>query len=253
MDEFFRTLIKDSESEEKVRKTLQKAEAFESQTQRHEKLKQDHDSLSTRFTGIDKSLKQLSKHLNEDDLESFCSALKIDDQKILRYAQRLLQRMEMDPNQRAEQDRIRNDRLRAHQLEEQNQQLQTDFSKQQAEAGLLQTEMLLSRPEYAQVAQSFDNHVKRDGAFFEEVCKQGMIAHKMTGKVLTPEEAVQAALNVWGPFLNQAPPQAQVQQQQQIQRQQPPPTLPNISGRASSPIKQPVRSIADLKKLANQF
>ncbi len=253
MDEFFRSLAKDKESEEKLRKTLQRAEIQEIQAQRHEKLKQEHQDVSTRYNAVDKSLTQLSKYLNEGDMESFCYNLKINDKMILEYAQKIIAKIGMDPNQRAEADRIRQDRLRANQLETQNQELQSSFEQQKAETGLMQTEMLLSKPEYAQVAQAFDNHIKRQGAFVEEVCKQGILAEKTRGVVLSPEEAVQAALQIWSPFLSgqtQAPPQAQVvQQQPPVVLKTPPPTIPNIGSRGSSPLKQGVRSIADLKKL----
>lgn len=251
MDELFRVLIKDKDTEEKVRNTLQKSEAFDAHMQRHENLKAEHDKVTKNYNGIDKSLRQLTKFLNEDDMESYCSALKIDDAKVLRYAQRILQKLEMDPNQRAEQDRVRNDRLRAHQLEEQNTELVQSFQLEQARTGLMQTEMLLGQPQFANIAASFDNQAKRQGAFLEAICTTAANVERSSGVVLTPQEAIQETLKVWGPFIPQS--QGQPQLVQPPGQQAPPPTLPNVSGRATSPIKQGPRSVADLKKLANQF
>lgn len=256
IDDFFKPLIKDAESEKKVKELLEKSFGHDFQKPKFEKVKADFEEISTKYNNIDKALIRLSSHLNKGDMESYCQELGITDDKILKYAQQILQKMEMDPSQRAELERVKNDRIRASQLQEDNQALQTDLQKQKVDTGLMQTEMLLSKPEYAQVAQAYDSHVKKPGAFFEEVCKQGIYAERTTGKILSPEEAIQAAISNWSPFLQgqAAPPQAAAPgDSPQAAVKTPPPTLPNVSGRGSSPIKQGVKSIADLKKIQQQL
>ncbi len=258
--EQFRALIKDAKTEKEVKAIFEKAYGLDFHKPKYEQLKVDHEKVVTEHTNLNKSLSQLSKFVEKKDYNSFFEALKISKVDILEYTKSLLAEIEMPEEQRRQIEAQRQERNRLYQLEEQNQELSTKFETEQVQARTFQLNSALARPEYSQVASQFDARAGRPNAFAFEVMKLGA-EYERRGQLLGIEQAVQETVKFWSPFLGapQGNPQntqinADTQQGESGESQQtvakPLPVLPNVSGRATSPIKQGVKSIADLKKLS---
>ncbi len=103
----------------------------------------------------------------------------------------------------------------------------------------------INNSEYKSLAESYDARVGQPGAFKNEVILRAAAVASSTGKDLSAQEAVQefAKLVAWN---NQNGVQAGGVAQKGNSR----PTIPSVSGKASSPVAPQVKSIEDLKKLA---
>lgn len=252
IDELFRGLMTDAEKEKKIRELHEKAFGLDLHKTRHEKLKTQFQEVSTKYTNIDKSLKQLSRFVQNDDLGSFFQAINIPEHMVFEFVKRRLTQMEAPPEQRAEIQRQENERRQLIQLQQENEELQERFSIETIQARGLELDTALASPGVTTVAAKVDAQFGK-GAFRQAVIDRGIVAYQTTGNEISVHQAVQEAVAYWSKMFGQSPqapaPAPTSAQAAPQEPQAPPPIMPNVSGRATSPIKTGPRSIADLKKL----
>lgn len=251
IDELFRGIIKDADTEKKVRELHEKALGLDLHKTRHEKLKTQFQEVNSKYTNIDKSLKQLSRFVQNGDLGSFFDAINIPEHMVFQFVKQKLTQMEAPPEQRAEMQRAESERRQFIQLQQENEELQQRFSTETTQARGLELDTALASPVVTTIASQMDAKLGK-GAFKREVINRGIVAYQTTGVEIPVHQAVQEAVAYWSPMFGQspqAPPAPAAIQAAPQEPAQPPPTMPNVSGRATSPIKTGPRSIADLKKL----
>lgn len=252
IDEMYRGLIKDQETEKKIRELHEKAYGLDVQKPKYEKMKNEFQEVSTKYGNIDKSLKQLSAYVQNGDLGSFFQATQIPKQMIFEYVKKELELMEASPEQRAEVERVQAERRRLYSLEQENSDLKTRFETESQSARVMELSTALASPVVSSVATSFDAKMG-SGAFKMEVIKHGLAVSQTTGETISVQQAVQETVEKWKSFFGEMP-QASASQggsmETASQAQAPKPTLPNVSGRSASPLKAGPRSIDDLKKIA---
>lgn len=266
IDEQFRGLIKDADSEKKVREIFEKAHGLDHVKADRQTIRQELQTVKQEFGNLNESIETLSHFVRTDNLQSFFDALKIPEDKVLRYAYQRLQYREMTPEQRAQIDGQSQAQRDAYFLQKENESL-LKTSAQTTEA-MRRTELdtHIAQPQVASVAQAFDARVGKPGAFMEEVINRGKYHWFANQKDISVADAVAEVMNLIGGapasapqvpqngLLNPSGQQAgagqtpgQIQQQQQAK-----PVIPNIRGNGNSPAKKIPRSIADLRKLAAQ-
>lgn len=258
MDDWVKGLIKDAETEKKFQDLYTKGHGLEI-------AKQERDQYKTKLTGIEQSLGILNNIVQQyykspstngaTAAQQFIEALQLPKEMFLQYALQELKYQQMSPEQRYEVDMQRQHASRLQQLEAQNQQLESQY---QQTAQLQRTQELnyaLNEPSVAQVAQAYDARVGRPGAFKQLVVERG-IYHGTVNKVdITPQQAIQEALQILGGSTPQGTAPSQAGQTvgtqtpvQQLQQQQQKPVIPNIQGQATvSPAKKAVKSIDDIR------
>ncbi len=256
IDELFRGLIKDQDTEKKVRELHEKAYGLDVQKPKYDRLKNEFQEVNTKYTNIDKSLNQLSKYVQAGDLGSFFKAIDIPTEMVFEFAKRELEKLQAPPEQRAELIRGEEMQRRLMAIEQQNQELQHRYQTESLQARVNELETALSRPEISSVASNLDA-IKGNGAFRKEVIKRGKSAFDDTGVEISVHQAVMETVADWsqifGAHAQQGMAQMTNQSQAPASAQTVKPTLPNVGGRSTSPIKKGPRSIDDLKKLAKQF
>lgn len=252
IDEMYRGLIKDQETEKKIRELHEKAYGLDVQKPKYEKMKGEFQEVSTKYGNIDKSLKQLSAYVQNGDLGSFFQATQIPKQMIFEYVKKELELMEASPEQRAEVERVQAERRRLYSLEQENSDLKTRFETESQSARVMELSTALASPVVSSVATSFDAKMG-SGAFKMEVIKHGLAVSQTTGETISVQQAVQETVEKWKSFFGEMPQASAAQggsMETASQAQAPKPTLPNVSGRSASPLKAGPRSIDDLKKIA---
>lgn len=253
IDEMFRGLIKDQDTEKKIRELHEKAYGLDVQKPKYERMKQEFQEVSTKYGNIDKSLKQLSSYVQAGDLGSFFQATQIPKQMIFEYVKKELELMEASPEQRAEVERVQAERRRLYNLEQENQDLKTRFETESQSARVMELTTALASPVVSSVAQSFDAKMG-SGAFKMEVIKHGLAVSQTTGETISVQQAVQETVEKWKQFFGEtqqaSTPGASPMETASQAQAAPKPTLPNVSGRSASPLKAGPRSIDDLKKIA---
>lgn len=254
IEEMFRGLIKDAETEKKIKEMHEKAYGLEPVKQQRDQFREKARTTETRLNEINESLAEVGSFVKKDDFDSFFNALKIPEQKIFQWVLNKINYQQLPPEQRAIYDSQRQAQQQAYELERQNQQLAQQYQEQASQSKALELQMVMQRPDVQSVAESFDARVGRPGAFQEEVVRRGQLAWYQNRKDLTAEEAVREVLALHGNPVGAAAPQAQAPQAQTPPAVAArPPVIPNVAGKTTSPVRQAVKSLADIRKISEQL
>lgn len=255
IDELFRGLIKDAETEKKVKEVFEKAYAIDVMKPKYQKAREENEKLRG---SVEKEYQPLAKAVDEisalyakgaasGELEGFFQKLQIPDEVLFKYVARRLDYTQLTPEQKAAYDRSVQAQSQTYQLEQQNQQLQAEVQTHQVQARTFEMNTVLAKPEVKEIADIVDSRLG-PGTFQNEVIREGILAWKTQQKDLSAEEAATAVLNRIRPIVQaQLPPQGAGAQNPAAQR---PPVIPTLKGQGTSPVKQMPKSIADLKKIA---
>lgn len=256
--EWARGAIKDAESEKMVRDIFEKAEGLEVAKPRHLKREEElqtekkaHSDLTQKHSALTKSLDDLSTFLQNEDYDSFFETIKVPQDKILQYALSLIERAKWTPDRVQEFQNSRQQTQRLRLLEKQNSDLSSQSNQAAYHARQSAVQSVLARPDITTHVTAFDSRFG-EGSFLKEVWQRGLAAYHMTGQDLSPEMAVQETLKLIGVDLSK-PAQPTQQTATQTVPVKIPPVIPNVQGRTTSPTKNKVRSIADIRKISAQM
>lgn len=253
LDPFFHSLIKDADSEKKVKDLFTKVDAFDFVNGKKGAAEQAFQSLASDYETVSNTVTKFNNSVKQGDLSSAFRLAGISKEQIFQWTQKQLQLMDMPPEQRAQYDQFENTKQQKTDLEEQVSQLKTQYQTQAVQARTMQLDMALSRPEVSRFAQAWDQNAG-DGAFKSFVVEQAQQAFYTSQQDVSPEQAIAMVMQRFGKFVNVGDTTAQSPQgtaQTQAQRT-PPPIIPNVQGKAASPIKKVPKSIEDLKRLAKE-
>lgn len=253
-DPFLKALIKDSESEKKVKEIAQKSMAFDTVKTRHESLRSEYQTFQQQAQPVLELYNNYAKLAQKGDLEGIFDLLKISEQDIYNFA---LKKAEQTPEQKAWQQSQRQIQQEKEYLESQNQNLLTDRQRQLSEFRAQELNWVMARPEVHGTASAYD--AKNGPGAFRQFVRKVALAHyaDTQGKEdLSADQAVQEAMKMIGGFVTptnlnapQAAPQAQLIPQTGGQ----PPIIPNVNARAVSPVKRQIRSLDDLKRKGEEL
>ena len=262
----FQSLIKDEKSEKMVKEIFEKAYGLESVKTKATEARAERDALAaetqTIKAGIDglRSIYQGAVQSgNFLKLDDFFAKLKIPQEHIMQYALAKVNLSNLPPEQQQLiQSKMDADK-RAEMESAQAQNTLTEAQQARAQLMTLQLEYTLAKPDVKSIAEAFDAQAGKPGAFRQQVINMGNL-HFLTRKVdLTPEQAamqVIADLGLKAPVAATSAASAPVAttatptDKKVIVRETK--TIPNISGRSSSPLKKGPRSVEDLMELKKQ-
>lgn len=248
-DPLLKSLIKDADTEKKVKEIAQKYLGFDTVKARLEKTRGDLSEYQKSTQPIVDLYNNYSKVAQKGDLDGIFQLLQIPDEMIFKWA---VQKAEQTPEQRAYQEQQRRVEFEREQLQSQNQTLMTQQQQQLSEFRAQELNWVLARPEVSSVATAFDQKVGRPGAFRQAVIEKGLAHYTATQgrEDLSAEQAAHEVLKLIGAVVTPmtSPGANQASQAGLIQQNGQPPIIPNVSAKASSPVKKQVRSISDLKK-----
>jgi hypothetical protein len=253
LDPLFHGIIKDAETEKKVKEVFTRADAFDFIKTKKEEIEQNYQSLNNDFQHQAQTVQKFNQAVQSNDLDSAFRLAGIKDDQLFKYVQKKLQIMEMPPEQRQEYDKFQQAQMQKTELEERVQQIQQQYEHQAVQARTMQLEFALNKPEVNSFAAAWDRNGE-PGSFKNFVIEEAKKAYFTQGIDLSPEQAVQSVMQRFGKFLNVGDTtQPGTQSQNSMQVQQSKPVIPNITGKAASPIKKVPRSLDDLKKLAKSM
>lgn len=262
IEEFWRPLIKDADSENKVKDFLSKLDGFEYVKSSRDKLQQQFESLTSDYQSQSQVVQRVEGALERGDLTSAFRQLGLKDEDIYKWTQQKLQMLELPPDQRRALEDAEQNRLQSFDLEEQKSQMQRMYEEQAVQVRTMQLEMVLSRPEVSTAAQSWDSLTGELGAFRDLIIQEAQNAFYQSGIDLTAEQATQRVMQRFGKVMNQGVSQAQPQAVPPVQTYAAPnqpvvpqakPIIPNVNGKGAAPIKKVPKSLDDLRKLAKEM
>lgn len=261
IDDFFKGLIKDKETEEKVREFMCKAYGLEPMKEKYNALKErvntEYKPQVEQFTNMQQNINLIGEMANKKDFGSIFDFLKWNRQDILNWAVQEAEYMQMPPEQKALYEQQRQLQNQAYQAQHQNQMYEQQIMQKEVETRTLQLDYELQRPDVSSFAQNYDSKAGKPGAFKEEVIKQGQIAWHVEGKDIPIMEAVQRTMQRFGNFVQTTETPAPVETRpvsvkDKVVTPATKQTLPNIQGKGTSPARPKIRNLDDIKKLYQQ-
>lgn len=253
-DEWVRPVIKDKDTEEKLRDLYSKAHGLEEVKADRQTLKEKYAQIEERSSKIDQSLKVLGDYVKAGDYRSFFEALRIPKEQVIQYAVNELKYLELPQEERNRIEQERAMKAQLAQYEEQTMTLQEQHDRLVAQQVGMELSSEMARPEVAQIISSFDTRVGKPGAFHEEVLKRGAYYEAVHKTSPPAKQLVDEVVRLAG--LQMAQDGNPAITQQQVAPTGTPatagkkPVIPNFNGSGSaSPTRKVVSSIADLKKI----
>lgn len=258
MDEIFRALVKDPESEKAVRSVLEKAGGLPHVQQRFQEFKtQTHEPLVTAHKELTQQLRQVGEFFQHEDFDSAFAQIGVSEEKVVKWVIDKLKYQQATPEeQRAIDDRQTNKR-EAVTLRSQNQTTQNQIQAQAVQNRTLEMRLALSSPDLAPKAQHFDS-ILGTGEFEKEIRRTGKTIWDETGKDVPPEQVAGLVLQRYAKVLATSPGPATAVEpgvtppaagQNPAQPSRKPPVIPSVSGGGQSPTKATVKTIEDLEAL----
>lgn len=247
--ENFRSYI-NQENEKNFKEVFERSFAFDTIKQKYKDAHTKYQDVNGKYDTVSKNLDRLSKYVENGDFDSFFSSIKIPEQAIQSWIYNKLQLQDLPQEQRQLYTKNSEYQRELLSMQEQYEEMQAkvqqfeSYQQQQAlQQRVSELDSVVNSPDYSQLAQSYDARVGQPGAFKNEVILRAAAVANATGKDLSPAEAVQefAKLVAWN-NQNGAPAATSKTAGR--------PTIPSVSGKASSPVAPQVKSIEDLKKLA---
>lgn len=249
------------ETEKDIRDVWERAYALDQMKAKNQKIRTDMEALNTKYSEISpkystiqKNLDHLGKLVELGDFDTFFNQIQIPESALQKWMYNKLQANQLPQDQRELYNQQKELRTRAFHAEVERANLQEAYSQDQATLNQYQVEkrqqdlsMVMSRPDVSSTAQAFNS---RNGeyAFEKEVIQRAKWIAQTEGKDLSAEEAVNEVLKLVGGQTGQS---AQSTQSRSGQNS-PPPVIPHVEGRSTSPAKQLPNSVEDLKRIRQE-
>lgn len=259
LDPFWHALIKDQDSEKKVKEVFTKVEAFDYLKNKHEGITQNFQTLKEDYDSQSALVTKVTGAIQKGDLDSAFRNIGLTDDQIIRWAAKRVDYLQMmnqlPPEQKAAIEQHQQAAYQNQEYQDQLQHMQSQVEAQATQARGLQLDMIMSRPEINQAASFWDSKMGQVGAFRDLVIEEGQKAFAFEQQDLSAEQAAQRVLAKFGRFIDaqgnvasqaQVPTQAQVIQPSPAGGQKP--IIPAINGTSKTPIKKQFKSIDDIKK-----
>jgi predicted nucleic acid-binding Zn-ribbon protein len=249
--ENFRSYI-NQENEKNFKEVFERSFAFDTIKQKYKDAHTKYQDVNGRYETVSKNLDKLSKYVQNNDFDSFFKSINIPEQTIQQWIYNKLQVQDLPQEQQQLYTKNSEYQRQLLSMQEQYEEMQSklgefeSYKQQQAlQQRVSELDSAINSSEYKSIAEAYDARVGQPGAFKNEVILRAAAVANATGKDLSPAEAVQelAKLVAWN---SQNGGQVGGVAQKANGR----PTIPSVSGKASSPVAPQVKSIEDLKKLA---
>lgn len=248
--EQFRSIIKDQDTEKLVREIFEKAEGLNYVKPKYESVKSEYESLKNQFDPIQKDLSLLGDLLKNKDFGGFFQAFNLTDEDIVKYAIDRMEYFQLPPEKRQMMDAQRQQGLEYYKLKQEN-----DYYKQQQSQAELNTtynelKSTISAPHISPIVESFNARAGQPDAFEKAVIAHAQSHFAMYKQDLSVPQAIESFVKTFGlaGMASQPPTQnsgAQVGANPAERKA----TLPKSGSGAMSPVKEKVKSLADLRKL----
>ncbi len=255
-DEFVRNAVTNAEQEKRLREIYEKAHGMDSIKTRFNETRGTLQSTRQELGGIKEHLKELGGFIGQKDYGSMLKFFKIPENDMLEWAMQYAQRQQMPPEERQLYDARDAAAQQVRELQKQNEYLMEQQRVSIANARQYELDNAMQDPNITGFSQAFDARAGQAGAFQMEVARRGALHYQVTGQDLPPSEAVKQTLLALGYTGGGSAQQNGAQQapmQTQAQTVRKAPTLPNISGKSSSPTKRAPKSLEEMRKLANSM
>ncbi len=253
-DEFLKPIIKDKEIEKKVRDLYTKSAGLDFYKEKFtntSKQLEEYAPIREKAEYYDQVVEKLNNYRQSGDYRKFFEELGLTDKEILQYAYERVNYQELPPDQRQLIDTKYSLEQQSQMQAAQIQQYEQQIFNQSVQARTYELNSELEKAEVRDFASRFDSMVGKPGAFREEVIRRGQTKWHVNGVDARPAELAQEIMGTFASLRNIEPQTFAAPTATQVQANSKP-TIPNIQGSNSSPVKKQFTSIADIKKARDE-
>lgn len=251
IDPEFRALIKDAETEKKIKGLFEKAYGLDHYKQKHTKLSQDFSKIKTEYDNFQAGIRQVEEYINNKDFKSFMNTLKIPKELVYQYVLDELKYKDLPPEQKKLYDDKEAAAYQAKVAQTESQRVKEQYETMLQQVREAELSTILSTPEINEKAAIFDSRAGKQGAFKEAIANHGYALFVQTGKDFSAKEVTDNFLKLYGAGI--APAQQGGAGNSLNAASKPAdrkPHIPNVTGSGQSPTKKIPKSIEDLKAIA---
>lgn len=254
IEDLFKPLVKDKNSETKVRELYEKAHGLDEVKTSRDTFKTQAEEWKGKFTQVEDNLKTIGSYARKGDFGTFFELLNIPKEKIIQYAIEELKYQELPPEQRQaieQQRKLQNDYETQTQ---QNQTLQQQMANLVTQQATMELNQALATPETVSSIAAFDARAGKPGAFKAEVIRRGQYyeaVHKISppASQLVTEVLQLVGVQTQAPQGTDATSQVAPGQGSTTQK----PVIPSFSGSSTkSPVQKVPTSIDDIRAIRQQ-
>jgi hypothetical protein len=248
IEEMFRPLIKDAESEKKLKELFEKAEGIDFVKEDRKAIKTEYEGFKQQIMPYMQEYHKFTTMRDKGNLGAAFQVAGITDEQIFQYA---LQKLEMsqNPHQASLYQNHTEASLRELELEARLQHFETTAQQMQVQAFAQDLDRTLQQ--HSDIVSQVEQRIGKNGAFKEEVIQYGTFEHQR-GNNLTVAQAVDAIVNKYKPFITTSAAPFNNPQAPQAPAHKAPSTIPNTGSSNVSVIKAMPKSLDDLRKLRDQ-
>lgn len=248
-DDFLAPVIKDADTEKKIRELYERSYGLDAVKADREELKAKLSEVDPQYRELVSQLGKASKALESGDFEALGETLGLDEQTVLKWAHSLLLKHEMPEEQKTLYARNREYQKELEKLRAERDQLTQSQSQQLVQQRAAELDSAMSKPDVAAVVRQYNESVNNPQAFRDAVIGYGQAmsnqgydipAEEAVGAIVQQLRAINPQFGVVAAKPNIAVPSSKA-------------TLPSFKGSGASPIKQRPRSIDDIRKIARSF
>lgn len=241
IDEMWKPLIKDPDSQVKVRDFLQRAAA----TEDYKTKIQETEEKIQQWEPIVSQVEKLQQHFEAKNYERVLQDLGFTDDMIFDVARKKLERSKQPPEVQELHTRATQAELERERILAENQMYKERMSNELAQTTAYQLDMELEKPDYRGLVEAYDR-ANGPGAFKQMVIDRGSFLVQREGRHITPQELMPMIAKDFRPFMQPVENQA-VAQKAKLK------VIPTVSGRGTSPEAAQIKSIDDLRKKREQL
>lgn len=254
-DERVKSAIKDKESEDYFRDLYTKAHGLdsyktklESKSSEAEQFQNQYSTVSGEYEKLRDGVEQLG-NLSQKDFTTFQKYMNIPDDQILKRAQQIISLKDRPESERTQIDDLYRGRVEGFRTQSEMQNLQQQNQQLMERQHQFELNQALSQQNIVSFQSEFDKKLGA-GAFMKHVENYGRSETEMRKSYVAPLEAVSAVYKIYKDLFT-----SNADNLQQSQRNAPPPPPPSNlgSGANRTSTRKQVRTLDDLRKLAQQM
>lgn len=243
-DDFLAQVIKDKETEEKVRVLYEKAGGLDFVKPKFEETRKQLSELQGDHEGLRTAVQDLMT-LKENDIGQFFKEWGLSDDTIAKYILEKANRQNLPPEQRQVYDNYEAKNRETRLLEKRLAAIEAQSQNFAVQARTQELESVLQKPDVSTFAQNYDA-IKGPGAFKAVVVQMGELEWHRNRRDISAMEATKAAMSWLGnAYVSRQGEQGGVVPAAEKEL----PVIPRVGSKNVSAVGKQVKSLDDLRKI----
>lgn len=254
-DESLKEVVTNEEREAKLRELYEKAYGLDAVKPKYQEVKTKFEELNKEYTDLNSGIQNLDAMVQRGDFDQFFDSIKIPKEKIYQWVVNQVNYQQASPEEKQRMDTQLETQRQAYLNEQAFQSTQQQLEAQKETFLKREMDLVMMQPEVKQFAEAYNAKAGQPDAFYKFALERGETAWVTRQQEYSAKQAVDEALGLLKPLMgdvgqSQPTHPSATGQQAPPQSQQKPKVIPNVQGKATSPVSTPrIKSLDQLRAL----